>query len=430
MIEPILFKKPVTQCSELQHKVFGISGESMPVALSKSWVQILNQIYSSSQQASSPETGVVRITNGKCIANCFRLQKPWSIQYIMHIVYTYQPPWKSYINLWMLTNLSLPLPAKPLPASLKPSKSTARDGSVGNILCMNVSNLFSPCKYFLVASSFMMWAAFMVCPIFSLALRSWIPILVTPIGHGLFPAKSTLSMHFTIMFVWNLWRAIKRFQRGSYVNQALGASPAIFCCIFSTEADLQKTGMKLNQVNIKETIDYSHRQHPLHWQSWLQSFASCHWHLTAFQILELLPNLPCSSNITLLSNLGSMLIAKSCSDFINAECLNYGIECIKGRRRKEGHTYCQMHINISSMQVISALHILDVHPESCYHFGRTCAVLQLLVERLEIRDNLWILECRLSPCKIILRSCHFFTLAFLKMDLYCDLRALIGRGVS
>ena len=44
------------------------------------------------------------------------------------------------------------------------------------------------CRYLRVASSFMMCAAFIVWPIFSLALRSWIPMLVTPMGHGAVPA--------------------------------------------------------------------------------------------------------------------------------------------------------------------------------------------------------------------------------------------------
>jgi hypothetical protein len=93
------------------------------------------------------------------------------------------------LDWWELTSLSLPPPAAPLPTSLNPSKSTALDGSVGKTLCMNVSSLFMPWRNFLVASSFMMCAAFIVCPIFSLALRSWIPMLVTPIGQGALPAS-------------------------------------------------------------------------------------------------------------------------------------------------------------------------------------------------------------------------------------------------
>ena len=46
------------------------------------------------------------------------------------------------------------------------------------------------CRNFRVASSFMMWACpcwFMTWEIFSRALRSWIPTLVTPMGHGALP---------------------------------------------------------------------------------------------------------------------------------------------------------------------------------------------------------------------------------------------------
>ena len=51
-------------------------------------------------------------------------------------------------------------------------------------------SLFQANRIFLVPSSFMMWAwPFCEKEIFSLALLSWIPTLVTPMGHGEFPME-------------------------------------------------------------------------------------------------------------------------------------------------------------------------------------------------------------------------------------------------
>lgn len=61
------------------------------------------------------------------------------------------------------------------------------DGSVGYRRCMTVSRRFMACRYLRVASSFMMCAAppvFMTCEIFSRDDRSWMPMLVTPMGHA------------------------------------------------------------------------------------------------------------------------------------------------------------------------------------------------------------------------------------------------------
>ena len=56
-----------------------------------------------------------------------------------------------------------------------------------NMLIYYTNRPWPTCKYLRVASSFMMCAAFIVWPIFSLADRSWMPMLVTPMGHGAVP---------------------------------------------------------------------------------------------------------------------------------------------------------------------------------------------------------------------------------------------------
>ena len=46
-----------------------------------------------------------------------------------------------------------------------------------------------------MASSFITWAApFMTCEIFSREVRSWMPILVTPMGQGLLPASQQTTL--------------------------------------------------------------------------------------------------------------------------------------------------------------------------------------------------------------------------------------------
>ena len=111
------------------------------------------------------------------------------------------PPFKEGAGVGHHTSLSEPAPAAPRPTSLKESNSTAREGSVGKMRCMAVSRRFSPCRNLRVASSFMMWAAFMVCPIFSRALRSWMPMLVTPMGQGALPAQFHASSRDFMFYV-------------------------------------------------------------------------------------------------------------------------------------------------------------------------------------------------------------------------------------
>lgn len=70
--------------------------------------------------------------------------------------------------------------------------STDLDGSVGYFLWQKVISLLTDCKYLRVISSFMMWATLLV-HIFSRADRSWMPTMVTPIGHGELPIASLMQ---------------------------------------------------------------------------------------------------------------------------------------------------------------------------------------------------------------------------------------------
>mmetsp|Transcript_19069 Transcript_19069/g.47862 ORF Transcript_19069/g.47862 Transcript_19069/m.47862 type:complete len:225 (+) Transcript_19069:131-805(+) len=79
------------------------------------------------------------------------------------------------------------------------------EGSVGYQLCTFVINLLTAWIYFRVCSSFMT-CAILPSPIFSRALRRWIPTFVAPIGQGAFPMASlrytSLARTYSLISTW------------------------------------------------------------------------------------------------------------------------------------------------------------------------------------------------------------------------------------
>ena len=65
-------------------------------------------------------------------------------------------------------------------------KSRLRLGADGLSLCAKVMSRLTLWRYFRVSSSCMAWA-WVCAPIFSRAERSWIPTIVTPMGHAALP---------------------------------------------------------------------------------------------------------------------------------------------------------------------------------------------------------------------------------------------------